>query len=85
MNPNVFGVVLGLLLISIGLSGGCTQQQLTQVQDASNKREVICDFVEVWAPGEPKLKHIDELCKAGADLKEIAAAYAGCPAGKVEQ
>lgn len=63
----------------------CTPAQLTQVQDASNKRQVICDFVSVWAPGEPQLKRIDELCKAGENLKAIAAAYAECPAPKAEQ
>ena len=72
-------VVLGLVA-GLGIFGplACTPAQLSQVQDASDKRRVICEFVEVWAPGEPRLKQLDELCKAGADLQEIAAAYAGC-------
>jgi hypothetical protein len=57
---------------------GCTKQQLTQVQNASEKREVICNFVKAWAVDRPELKEIDQLCDAGADLKEIARAYGGC-------
>lgn len=50
------------------------------VRDASQKREVICDFVAVWASSQPELKRIHELCEAGAELKAIAAAYAECQA-----
>jgi hypothetical protein len=56
----------------------CTPTQLDAVEDASNKRDTICAFVEAWASDTPELKEIRELCQAGADLKEIAAAYAGC-------
>jgi hypothetical protein len=56
----------------------CSPQQLTQVQDASEKRDIICRFVEAWAPDQPELARIQQLCQAGADLQEIAAAYAGC-------
>jgi uncharacterized protein (DUF2141 family) len=71
--------------VALVAGAACNATQLTQVQDASNKRETICRFVEAWAPGQPELKRLDELCKVGADLKEIAAAYAECPAGKAEQ
>lgn len=66
------------LLIGCGLLGN--EGVAPAVRDASQKREVICDFVAVWASSQPELKRINELCKAGAQLKEIAAAYAECPA-----
>lgn len=74
-----------LMIAVIAAATGCTPAQLSQVQDASQKREVICDFVEVWAESMPELEKPRELCRAGAELKEVAAAYAGCPAGKAEQ
>jgi hypothetical protein len=60
----------------------CTPAQLDQVQDASDKRDVICRFVETWTPNQPELAEIRTLCRAGADLQEIAAAYAGCREAK---
>lgn len=69
-----------ILTTAVGVCAlvGCALLTPDKVADASQKRQVICDFVAVWAPGEPKLKHINELCEAGADLKVIAGAYAGC-------
>lgn len=64
--------LLAFLLIA------CSPSQLDRVQDASNKRDVICRFVDVWAQDRPDLAEVDQLCKAGEDLKAIAAAYAGC-------
>lgn len=80
MKPVVIGSLLGVLASVPMLIVACNQARLAQVQDASDKRRVICEFVEVWAPGEPKLEKLGELCKAGADLQDIAAAYAGCQA-----
>ncbi len=56
----------------------CTPAQLASVQDASSKRDTICAFVEAWSGNRPELAELQQLCQAGADLKEIAAAYAGC-------
>lgn len=70
----VIGATLGLA----ANVAACTSSQLDQIEDASNKREVICKFVRVWAPTNPDLNHLVTLCDAGADLQDIAAAYAGC-------
>jgi hypothetical protein len=68
----------GLIIGALSVVDACTPAQLGAVEDASNKRDTICAFVEAWAPSTPELAEIQELCAAGADLKEIAAAYAGC-------
>jgi hypothetical protein len=71
-------VACWLVALALGLTLACTPAQLNQVQDASDKRAVICRFVETWTPNQPELAEIRTLCRAGADLQEIAAAYAGC-------
>lgn len=65
------------LLITLALTS-CTPAQLSHLEDASSKRDTICAFVDVWSHDRPELVEIQALCAAGADLKEIAAAYAGC-------
>jgi hypothetical protein len=67
-------LALSLVLCLIG----CTPAQLAKVSDASNKRDTICAFVEAWSTDRPELQEAQKLCEAGADLKEVAAAYAGC-------
>ena len=71
-------------MMTMGVMTACSQQQLAQVQDASNKRDVICQFVSVWSKDRPELEKLDKLCKAGADLKEIARAYGECDEGPLE-
>ena len=64
------------------LVAACTAEQLRDAKSAAtsagDKRETICAFVEAWAPDLPELAEARAACKAGADLKEVAAAYAGC-------
>lgn len=67
-----------LVLLTLLPLTGCTEAVLTQVKDASNKRDTICSFVDVWSGDRAELEEVKNLCDAGADLKEIAAAYAGC-------
>jgi hypothetical protein len=67
-----------LLLPLLFLFAACTEGILPHIQDASNKRDTICAFVEVWAEDRPELDEVYLLCAADASLKEIAAAYAGC-------
>lgn len=74
----------GWLWVAGGASiiAACTAQQLSDAKDAAStagdKRETICRFVEAWAPDMPELEEARAACKAGKDLKEVAAAYAGC-------
>lgn len=60
----------------------CTAEQLREAKsaagEAGNKRETICRFVQAWAPDMPELEEARAACEAGKDLKEVAAAYAGC-------
>ena len=57
----------------------CTGQTPAQsAATVSNLRETVCGYVELTAPSTPELNHVRDLCRAGADLKPIAAAYAGC-------
>lgn len=63
---------------ALSLLLACTEPQLGKVRDVSDKREVICSFVEVWAKDRPELDEVNELCQAGADLKTIARAYGQC-------
>ena len=64
----------------LGIFGivGCALLTPDKAADASEKRDLICKFVAAWAPDMPELERPRALCSAGADLKEIAAAYAGC-------
>jgi len=77
------------LLVLCVMLAGCTQQQLGKVRDASEKRDAICNFVEVWAQ-EPLLANRTEVaivlqkCRAGATLKEIARAYGQCDGPPVD-
>ena len=70
----------GMFLGVVGFSSvqGCSAAQLSSVQDASGKRDTICAFVDAWSQNRPELAEVQQLCQAGADLKAIAAAYAGC-------
>ena len=70
--------VCGFFLLSFTLTGCLTPETLGNVHDASSKRDTICAFVDAWQGDSPELAHVAELCAASADLKEIAAAYAGC-------
>jgi hypothetical protein len=73
-----YPIALAAVVTTMMVVDACTPAQLSAVEDASNKRDTICAFVEAWAPSTPELAEIQELCAAGSDLKEIAAAYAGC-------
>ena len=68
----------GLISLAALVAVSCTPAQLAKVHDASNKRDTICAFVEAWSADLPELQEAQALCEAGADLKEVAAAYAGC-------
>lgn len=76
------GTLLGV--VSISSVQGCTATQLSSVQEASGKRDTICAFVDAWSQNRPELAEIQQLCQAGADLKAIAAAYAGCQEAPVD-
>jgi hypothetical protein len=72
-------ILLSALLAAVVLCS-CTSQQLTQVEQASQRRDAVCAVLQAYAPNTPELKEVHQLCQAGADLKDIAAAYAQCEA-----
>ena len=72
-------ILVSGLLASVVLCS-CTTQQLTQVEQASQRRDAVCAVLQLYAPDTPELKEVHQLCAAGSDLKDIAAAYAQCEA-----
>lgn len=67
-----------LFALCCAILASCQPAELQRIEDASDKRAVICRFVEAWTQDRPELSEVRDLCRAGADLREIAAAYAGC-------
>lgn len=63
-------------------SSACTAATQTAAMktaaNASQLREMVCAYVAMAAPGTPELERVAQLCTAGAQLKELASAYAGC-------
>lgn len=77
-------ILMALAFFSAGglLSSACASSQ-TPAQtaaSASQIRETVCAYVALVAPSTPELDRVADLCRAGAQLKQIAAAYAGCAA-----
>lgn len=59
----------------------CTGQQPAQsAAEVAAVRQTVCVYVEANASASTEMAHLATLCRAGADLKPIAAAYAGCVA-----
>lgn len=69
-------------LAVLAFASGCSSQQLEDVQDASSLRAKLCselnDLAELLPDSAPALEKAREACGRGEDLREIAAAYAGC-------
>lgn len=77
--PVGLGFVLGCLLFDVHFGCSAPVGKIAPlVGDASAKRDAICNFAEAWKADTPELVRVQQLCKAGSDLKTIAAAYAGC-------
>lgn len=77
-----FWATLGLVVCGFGIAllvTGCDKQQLGQIQDASNKRAIVCEFIK-GAKSNPTVEAARKVCDAGGDLEEIARAYGGCEA-----
>ena len=76
MNRIVFAI-LSLVLV---FAAGCSNQELQRIEDASSKRAMICSAVDDLASLAPSAytTRAQQACKAGEDLRGIAAAYAGC-------
>lgn len=74
-------LILSLCLLPLLIGVGCAALPSSEtVIDARDKKDTICVFIEAWAPQNPELEKPLQLCQADAELKEIAAAYAGCTA-----
>jgi hypothetical protein len=73
--------VLTMLTFLLTFSAfGCSNQELQRIEDASSKRAMICSSIDDLASLAPSsyTEKAQQACKAGEDLRGIAAAYAGC-------
>jgi hypothetical protein len=72
--------VLAILTFVAVFASGCSNQELQRIEDASSKRAMICSAVDDLASLAPSAytARAQQACKAGEDLRSIAAAYAGC-------
>jgi len=74
-------IVLALLTFMLIFAAfGCSNQELQRIEDASSKRAMICSSIDELASLAPSAytEKAQQACKAGEDLRGIAAAYAGC-------
>lgn len=65
------------LVLLVSLVASCAKQ-LDAVRDASDKRRIVCGFINEAPVSNLTLEKARKLCAAGADLEEIARAYGGC-------
>lgn len=72
-------LILSTLVISLMVAGcAALQSKSEELRKIQDKKDAICQFVDVWAVDNPELASVKKLCDADASLKEIAAEYAGC-------
>jgi hypothetical protein len=88
---SVFTVLPALLGFTCGAAlaaQACTGTEPAQTAaDISAVRQVVCGYALLHEAASPQMQQIAKLCRAGAALEPIAAAYAGCaaPVGSAQQ
>jgi hypothetical protein len=70
-------LVLSIAICTLMLSCA-TLPPADDFRKVQDKKDAICQFVNVWTVDNPELENVKKLCDADASLKEIAAEYAGC-------
>ena len=65
-------------LASLACTAASQTAALKTAANAGQLREMVCAYVAIAAPGTPELERVAQLCAAGAQLRELASAYARC-------